>query len=304
MEVRHRISAAIRDARRRLAAAGIDSADAEARALVRHAAGAERSLVLIDELPEHFAELLEAALQRRERREPLQLILGVAPFRRLSLEVWPGVFIPRTETELAIDLVHAFAQAGQPVQRVVDLCTGSGTLAAAMADEFPGTSIWAVDLSERAVALARRNIQRASRGGAEAPLTRVLCTDVGEHLAAPGGLLAEAVGADVVLSNPPYIPPGAVPRDPEVLRCDPEAALYGGGADGLAVPEQVVRTARTLLRPGGLFVMEHADVQGESARMLLGRVGGFVAIRTHPDLIGRDRFVVALRAQSDPEMRD
>lgn len=304
MEVRHRIAAAIRETRSGLADAGIESADAEARALVRHAAQCERSLVLIDELPADFASVLEAAVQRRERREPLQLILGAAPFRRLSLEVRPGVFIPRPETELAIDLVHDFTREGEQLKSVVDLCTGSGTLAAAMTDEFPEVRVWALDISPAAVELARLNIERADSRrpgpGSESEVAgsraHVVCAPVGEQLAAPGGLLAGALGADAVLSNPPYIPPAAVPRDPEVLGYDPKAALYGGGADGLAVPEQVMRTARALLRPGGLFVMEHADVQGQSARALLERVGGFEQIRTQVDLTGRDRFLVARRS--------
>ncbi|MCT1557360.1 peptide chain release factor N(5)-glutamine methyltransferase [Helcobacillus massiliensis] len=321
-EVRLRVGAAIRATRARLEAAGIESADAEARALVSHAAGSERSLVLLDDLPVGFDAELERLTTRRCTRAPLQLVLGRAPFRRLSLEMRTGVFIPRPETELIIDLVLAFRGDGERVERAVDLCTGSGALAASLVDELPRTSVWGIDISEDAVGLARANVAAAARantpaaagatvpaaaraaaasggGGADGSrqwhIRRGSVTD--PQLLETGGALGDVGTADVVVSNPPYIPPGAVPRDPEVVEHDPHAALFGGGEDGLEIPRAVAQAASALLRGGGLFVMEHADVQGESARRMLEEVGGFTSIRTVSDLTGRDRFLTARRAE-------
>lgn len=276
----------------RLAAAGVPSASVDARALVSRAAGDPAHLVLVQQLPEDFEERLEALTRRREAREPLQLILGAAPFRRLEIAVAPGVFIPRPETEVALDVLHEHARTA-PVRLVVDLCTGSGAIAAAVLDELPRARVLAVERDERAAALAARNLAAVGgeRGG-------VVLGDLREvELPAP---------VDAVLSNPPYIPAGQVPRDPEVLAHDPEAALYGGGEDGLEIPRAVIARAAALLRPGGLLVMEHADVQGPAAREIAAATGAFTAIRTRTDLTGRDRFLVAVRAEADPqvEMRD
>lgn len=184
----------------------------------------------------------------------------------------------------------------------MDLCTGSGALAAAVLDELPQAEVLAVDLSPEAVELAAENLEAAGPGRG-----RVLRADLA---GSPGDAdpalaeLAAAAGVDAVLSNPPYVPPDAVPRDPEVARHDPAAALYGGGAEGLELPRQVLRWARHLLRPGGLLVMEHADVQGEVTRALAAEVGGFGTPITARDLTGRDRFLVVRRAIGPAQDKD
>ncbi|MDO5645400.1 MAG: HemK/PrmC family methyltransferase [Dermabacter sp.] len=319
-----RVSGAVREARERLREAGIASADAEARALVSHAAGGQRSLVSITRLPEDFDACLAAALERRVAREPLQLILGRAPFRHVSLEVRPGVFIPRPETEVAIDVVHEWwgayrAHAEAPL-RAIDACTGSGTLAASLLSEFPTARVVAFDASERAVDLASANLARIAREYASAHTPgRSACppaatpgavdarfavhhAHVGptdEDLAALHTLLLGSdpgARADLLVANPPYIPADAVPRDREVTDYDPREALYGGGADGLDVPRAVVALAARTLAPGGLLVMEHADVQGAATREIARQIGGFTGVRTVRDLTGTDRFLVAERA--------
>ncbi|MDN5820647.1 MAG: peptide chain release factor N(5)-glutamine methyltransferase, partial [Brachybacterium sp.] len=123
-EVRTRLRSALAETTRRLGEAGVPSPSVDARALIAHAAGTEKPLVLLDELPEAFAEQLEHLTARRALREPLQLILGRAPFRRLMLDVRPGVFIPRPETERAVDLMREHVEGS--VTEVVDLCSGSG----------------------------------------------------------------------------------------------------------------------------------------------------------------------------------
>lgn len=282
----------------RLAEAGIVSASAEARALLQHAAGTQRHLLLLDDLPEDFAARLDQVTARRIRREPLQLILGRAPFRRLSLVVRPGVFIPRPETELMVDLLREHHEG--PLQRVADLCTGSGAIAAALLDEIPAVQVVAVERDRTALEVAQENLA----AGIAADRCVLQAADVTDAAAlAPLGTPA----LDALLSNPPYIPEAAVPRDPEVRDHDPEAALYGGGVDGLEVPRAIIARAGELLRPGGLLVMEHAEVQGAATRTLARADGRFTRVHTARDLTGRDRFLVARRegvVSSPTEVRD
>ena len=169
-------------------------------------------------------------------------------------------------------------------QVVVDLCTGSGAIALAIKDEVPAADVHAVELSDLAHAWAIRN--RDDLG---------LDVDIrlGDATLAFPDLEA---GVDVVVSNPPYIPVGAVPNDPEVRDHDPEVALYGGSSDGLRIPLEVAARAAVLLRPGGFFVMEHADVQGDSLPTALRATGLWRDMRDHRDLNGRPRAVTAFRA--------
>src|SRR5690625_7679976 len=239
---RIRLRRALAETTERLSRAGVPSPSADARALIARAARTDRSPLLLDRLPERFADDLEQLTERRTAREPLQLILGEAPFRRLMLRVEPGVFIPRPETELALDLLRTHAD--RPPERVADLCTGSGALAAAALDELPTARVLAVDIDPRAVDLARRNLERAGPGRG-----RVLQAD----LTGPAALAGQA-GFDAVLSNPPYVPSDAVPRDQEVRDHDPRHALYGGGQDGLDLPRLVIARAAALLRQGGALI--------------------------------------------------
>lgn len=299
---RSRLRAALAATTQRLGAAGVPSSSVDARALIAEAVGTDRPLVLLDALPDDFDDRLEALVARREAREPLQLILGRAPFRGLMLAVHPGVFIPRPETELAIDLMQQ--EAPTTPTTVVDLCTGSGALAAAALDELPDARVLAVEVDGEAVRLARRNIEAVDASRGRVVQADLMDRDVLARLEREGGV--GPAGADAVLANPPYVPPDAIPRDLEVREHDPERALYGGGPDGMEVPRRVIELAAGLLRPGGVLVMEHADVQGRAAREAALDMGGFVAVRTARDLTGRDRFLVALRdtGSDTPEVRD
>lgn len=301
--VQQRLRAALAGTSARLARAGVPSPSVDARALIARAARADGHLLLLDALPEGFEEELDVLTVRREAREPLQLILGQAPFRRLLLRTRPGVFIPRPETELVLDHLLRFART-EPVREVLDLCTGSGAIAAAVLDELPGVRVTAVELGAVAADLARENIAAAAfeRDGAE----QTPRWELREGDATDAALLADLEGrADAVLTNPPYVPPGAIPREQEVRDHDPALALYGGGEDGLEIPLALLRRARTLLRPGGLLVMEHADVQGPAARALARDLGGFEDVRTAQDLTGRDRFLLARRAGiAEPSARN
>ena len=284
-DVRQRLRTALAETTRRLGAAAVPSPSVDARALIAHAAHTEGPLVMLDELPQGFDAELEHATRRREQREPLQLILGRAPFRRLMLAVRPGVFIPRPETEVALDLLreHSDGQLGT----ILDLCSGTGALGAAALDEIPGAHVTAVEVDASAAELSAQNLELAGAGRGRV-LQADLTGDVPE--------LAALAPVDAVLSNPPYIPPGALPRDAEVIEHDPHRALFGGGADGLEVPRAVIGWARRVLRPGGVLIMEHADVQGAAARAAATDIGGFDLVTTAADLTGRDRFLVARRA--------
>jgi release factor glutamine methyltransferase len=283
------LRAALREAARQLAAAGVGSPEHDARALAAHVLGVARlEPALAPEPPADFYPAFGALVERRRARVPLQHLVGSAPFRYLELAVRPGVFVPRPETELvaqeAVDEARRVAAAGR-APLVVDLCCGTGAIALAVATEVPDARVAAVDLSDDAVALTRENVAAT---GASLRLEQGDATDP--------GVLADLDGTvDVVVSNPPYVPPDAVPVDPEVRDHDPALALYGGGTDGLEVPRGVVARAAALLRPGGLLVMEHADVQGVAVREAVLATGAFSGVRTLPDLTGRDRMVLARR---------
>lgn len=222
-------------------------------------------------------------VERRAAREPLQHITGKAPFRSMELSIGPGAFVPRPETEqvaqFAIDALRAVAS---PNPFGVDLGTGSGAIALAMATEVPHASIWAVENSPQAFIWARRN-----RDEQHADNATMVFIDLADALPELNGRV------DVVISNPPYIPLGAIPRDPEVRLFDPEAALYGG-EDGLDVVHAVSATAMRLLHTGGTLVLEHGELQGEAIADLL-RADGWNAVATHRDLVGRDRATTAVR---------
>jgi release factor glutamine methyltransferase len=276
----------LRRATARLTEAGVPSARHDAEVLAGHTLGWSRADVALAalrgddiRLPGAFDDLVD----ERARRVPLQHLTGTAPFRDVELHVGPGVFVPRPETEVVAGAAIAFArELAAPV--VVDLCAGSGAIAVSVAREVPSARVHAVELSEHAVAWATRNVADL------APAVDLRLGDAGAAFPELDGTV------DVVVSNPPYIPPDSEPVDPEVRDHDPEVALYGLGADGLQVPRVVVRAAARLLRPGGLLVMEHADVQQEALLRFLAASGLWHEPAGHRDLTGAPRYVTALRS--------
>ena len=274
------------DLTQRFSDAGIETPKADAELLVGHVLELSRGEVQAQALigsTINAAKLqeLEPLAIRREAREPLQHITGIAYFRQLELHVGRGVFVPRPETEsvaqLAIDALSA-AQTPEPI--AVDLGTGSGAIALAMAVEVPTARVFAVEKSTDAFPFTRKNFEKYEHTGA-----RLVLGDLRDEFAELNGAV------DVVASNPPYIPVDAIPRDPEVRDYDPNLALYGG-ADGMDVIHLVSATASRLLREGGYLVIEHADNQGEQVRQLL-LADGWHEVQKHQDLTGRDRSVSA-----------
>lgn len=276
------------EAARTLATAGVDTPDADAELLIAHVLGLSRGevqarAVMGAELTPAQGDAVVALVERRAAREPLQHITGVAPFRSLELAVGPGVFVPRPETEAVAQLaIDALLAVPGPRPLAVDLGTGSGALALALATEVPHAEVVAVERSPEAHAWAQRNIRSSG-----ADNIRLVLGDLADALPELDGTV------DVVVSNPPYIPDEAVPRDVEVRLHDPAAALYGG-PDGLDVVRVLSRRALALLRPGGALVIEHGELQGAELRALL-TADGWRAAATHPDLLGRDRATTALR---------
>ena len=276
-----------------LADAGVQSPRHDATALAAHVLGQERlELALAPPVPDGFAEEFAGLVERRRNREPLQHLVGSTGFRYLTLLVEPGVFVPRPETEVVAQVaIEEAALRTDPL--VVDLCCGAGGIALSVATEVPGARVVAVDLPVEAVDLTRRNAVAVQAD------VRVEHGDVADP-----ALLRELDGmVDVLVANPPYIPPDAEPVDPEVRDHDPDLALYGGGLDGLDVPRAVLRAAARLLVPGGLLVMEHAEVQDAAARAAARATGAFVDVESRPDLTGRPRMLVARRS-AQPHVTD
>ncbi|MEE1296945.1 MAG: peptide chain release factor N(5)-glutamine methyltransferase, partial [Bifidobacterium sp.] len=233
-----------------------------------------------------------ALVERRATREPLQYIVGTAPFRYLELAVGPGVFIPRPETETVVqEALDWITRQGLYSPRVVDLCAGSGAIGLAIATEVPGAQVWGVELSPDAARWAMRNVERTAARFPDIAANYHL--EVGD---ATGMMtLAQLDGTvDVVISNPPYVPERDVPEQPEVRDWDPDSALYGGSADGMLIPERIIMRAHTLLRPGGLFVMEH-DVTQATRTVAFAQANAFRDVRTGYDLTGRPRYLVATK---------
>ena len=279
---------AVRSATDRLAAAGVDSPEHDARALAVHVLGLSRpsDLLLVDDLPPEQASAYDALVARRADRVPLQHLTGSVGFRHVVLEVGPGVFVPRPETESVVQwAVDAVRERGWTAPLCVDLCTGSGTIAFALANELPGATVHAVERDAGALAWTRRNaVNRVAVGDPEVHL----------HLGSAEDALPELDGQlDLVISNPPYVATteAHIP-DPEVLDHDPGIALWAG-EDGLDVIRLVEQAARRLLKPGGLLVVEHSDRQGRSAPALLEGLGGWADVADHQDYAGRDRYVTA-----------
>lgn len=280
------LSARLRATAQHLADAGVAEPGVDAELLLGHVLDLGRgelqaAVVRGDELNEADAERLDALVARRAGREPLQHLTGLAAFRHLELAVGPGVFVPRPETEIVVQIaIDALMESATPAPVAIDLGTGSGAIALAMATEVPRARVFAVERSPEAHAWAARNTAGV----------RNLTLVHGDLATAFDELRGTAA---VVISNPPYVPDDAVPRDPEVRLHDPAQALYGG-PDGLDVVRVISRRALELLHPGGLLVLEHGELQGAAIRTLL-EADGWRSTATHEDLTRRDRATTALR---------
>lgn len=297
------------DAQHRLSNAGIDSSSTESAELLAHVLGVPRSrLFMQDSVDADDRIAFERLMAKRLNRIPLQHITGTAAFRRIELEVGPGVFIPRPESELVAEAaIRHLRKCENPI--AVDLCAGSGAIALSLAIEVPGAQVVGIELSPEAFPWLEQNIRRFD-SQAYVEVHRMDATDFTAEV-----FTKLSARCDVVTCNPPYIPADMIPRDPEVRIHEPAMALYGG-ADGLEVIRGITKTAAMLLKPGGLLVVEHADVQGleagemsvvnllrhaqldaELATYIAGVPGDFLftAVSDRQDFNQRPRFTVATR---------
>lgn len=278
--------------------AGIDSPDAEARLILAHVLDISLGRIGVLEalgecLTSQQEDWVTQLVAGRIQRIPLQHLTGTAHFYGLELKVEPGVFIPRPETEVLVETtLERLAGRTQPV-RIMDLCTGSGAIAAALADQLEQRNqayeIYAIELTTQAAAIATKNLRKYN--------AKVLCTDAtdlsSQKTAAPE-LAAAAHTFDAVVSNPPYIPLSTPVTQAEASQ-DPDRALYGGSDDGTTIPLAIADVAQHWLATDGFFMMEHDHTHAQDLVDQLHREPAWHSVQSHHDLTGTPRFVSAIR---------
>ena len=289
----------------RLREAGVESAEYDARVLLAHACGVSlsdlnKALILDDfkDFSPDYDSKYSDFISRRASREPLQHIIGCATFRYIDLIVGKGVFVPRPETEIVVEAgLDWLRESGVSKPTVVDLCAGSGAIGLSIATEVADAQVWAVEKSPEAFQYLQKNFEETAKKWENiqifsryhvvlADATKAHISDLIPELHAICGKV------DLVITNPPYVPESQVPEQVEVREYDPPVALYGGSADGLLIPEQIMHAAFALLKPGGAMVMEHDISQGDALKKYAESVG-FARARVGNDLTGRPRYTFA-----------
>ena len=274
---RSNVRSHIASAANTLREAGVDSPEVDARLLAAHVLGVAPMQLMFAEAPADFGGRYTELVDRRAGREPLQHITGTAPFYGVDLAVGPGVFIPRPETEVLAEWAVRKLIDAPPAPTVVDLGSGTGALAIAVARARPDANVYAVERSEAARAYLQRNVEKL------APQVNVVAGDMTDP-----ELLA-GIGADVVVSNPPYVP--ETPELQAEVYADPHEAVFSG-ADGMAAIRGLVPVVKQMLKDGGAVGIEHDDTTSEAVQAEL-RAGGFADVRALEDMTGRARFVTA-----------
>ena len=283
----------------RLKKAGVPSPRVDAESLVAFSLGIERNRTgLVREIDDDQYREIEKLVEKRVRRIPLQHILGEQGFRRLVLEVGPGVFIPRPETELLVEsTVRYLKDKKQDRNIVIDLCAGSGAIALALATEVGNSDVYAVEKSVDAFSYLAKNV------AAHQDLMKTVNSKfvaLNASILEPMPEFEKLIGTvDALVSNPPYIPNKMIPREPEVKNHEPEMALFGGN-DGLDFVRVVIKLAQDLLKPGGFIAIEHADVQGSTVEetgvpFLLLESKAFTKIEDRRDFNGLARYAVGIK---------
>lgn len=286
------VGPALASARERLSRAGIDSASLDAEVLLCHVTAMRREELLSaskSTLTGAQAARFEQVLRRRLEREPVAYITGNREFWSLDFHVTNAVLIPRPETErlveIAVELVSGLNDSGPP--RVLDIGTGSGAIAVALAKELPFAELWATDLSTAALAVARGN---AGRNGV-ADRVRFLCGDLLEAVAVRGEKFA------LIVSNPPYIRSSEIAGlEPEVGGWEPRAAL-DGGADGLDFYRRLAADAWSYLAPKGAVVVEIGADRGAAVAKIFDDIGRYAKARIFSDYAGQERVMAAQRLE-------
>lgn len=281
---------AVIEATKVLEEAGVGSPRADAEMLAAHVVGVPRTRLpmvpLVDPLT---IETYRRLVMQRAERIPLQHLTGWTAMGAITVEVGPGVFIPRPETELLLAWALAVLE-GTHTPVVLDLCTGSGVLALALANARPDATVHAVEAATSALAWARRNVD--ARSGAGDSAVRLHHGDVTDR-----ALLSELEGqVDLIVANPPYVPEGTQVST-EVAEHDPAGAVFAG-PDGLDVIRPLVATVARWLKVGGSIGIEHDDSHAEIVAELFTSRRVFTDVVSHPDLAGRPRFTTARRVSS------
>jgi release factor glutamine methyltransferase len=280
---------AIMEATRILEDAGVASPRFDADLIAAHVLGVERSrLPMVPLVDPPVIAAIGQLVAQRAKRVPLQYLTGWAALGHITVDVGAGVFIPRPETELLLEWGLELLR-GREYPVVVDLCTGSGALALAMAHEVPDAVVYAVDIDPHALAWARHNADRRVEAG-DTPI-RLYSGDIADST-----MFAELDGlVDLVLCNPPYVPEGTtVP--PEVAEHDPPGAVFAAES-GLAVIRHALSAAARLLKPGGGMAIEHDDTHGAAVPAIVRARRVLTDVQDHLDLTGRSRFVTARRVE-------
>jgi release factor glutamine methyltransferase len=255
----------------------------DAELLAAHVLGTSRGrLLLHDTWTDDSAATFESLVARRAGREPLQHLIGTVWFAGVELAVGPGVFVPRPETELLV--AWALTQPLPPAPTILDLCSGTGAIALAVAHARPDADVIAVERDPVALAWLRRNA--SDRAGAGDRPIRIVAGDATD----PAVTATRNGSVDLVLSNPPYVPDDT-PVPAEVADHDPAAAVFAG-PDGLAVIRPVIARAAALVRRGGWIGIEHDESHGAAVAVRLD-AAAFNAPTLHRDLAGRPRFTTA-----------
>lgn len=274
---RSNVRSHIASAANTLREAGVDSPEVDARLLAAHVLGVAPMQLMFADVPADFGERYTELVARRAAREPLQHIIGTAPFYGVDLAVGPGVFIPRPETEILAEWAVRKLIDAPPAPTVVDLGSGTGALAIVVARARPDATVYAVEKSPAARAFLQRNVEKL------APQVNVVAGDMTDP-----ELLA-GITADVVVSNPPYVP--ETPALQAEVYADPHEAVFSG-ADGMTAIRGLVPVVKQVLKDGGAVGIEHDDTTSEAVQAEL-RAGGFADVRALEDMTGRARFVTA-----------
>lgn len=279
------------DAEKRFSQAKIPTPKVDAELLLAHVLEVSRAgISLLQELDDEHRREFERLCQLRQQRIPLQHLTGEQGFRRLVLKVGKGVFIPRPETEILVEsVIREIKDLSAP--KVLDLCSGSGAIALAIATEIPNSEVIAVELSETAFEYLKQNVNSyqdlLSRVNSK---IQIILGDVKDVPLAKNYF-------DAIVANPPYIPERMVPKEPEVALHDPPLALFSG-SDGLELIRLISQRASELLKPGGYLAIEHAELQGDGQTgvpAILKNTEAFEKIEDRNDLNGLSRYSVAKR---------
>ncbi|MFM9095361.1 MAG: peptide chain release factor N(5)-glutamine methyltransferase [Actinomycetes bacterium] len=283
----------------RLKNANVSSPRFDAESLVAFVLNTSRNRVgLISEISDEQYREIEKLVEKRVRRIPLQHLLGEQGFRHLVLNVGPGVFIPRPETEILVESVIRYIKdKNQERLLVVDYCSGSGAIALSIAKECSNVEVFAIEKSVEAFKYLETNYQRYKEEiSSQNSKVHLINADINHQIEELDNLIGQI---DVVVSNPPYIPENMVPKEIEVKDHDPGLALFGG-KDGLEIVRIVINKSQRLLKKGGLVAIEHSDLQGNpdqelSVPYLLKESNSFEKIEDRKDLNALPRYCVGFK---------